>query len=88
MGRGSMRLPAITAKMNILRPTVQNGLQEIRNMKFKLHSTRQQLKKSVKTHTDQMNEVINKNKNNNNNNNYYLLSFLVVKSSQRFTVKI
>lgn len=52
-----MRLPAITAKMNILRPTVQNGLQEIRNVKFKLHSTRQQLKKSVRTHTEQMNEV-------------------------------
>ncbi|XP_003389225.1 PREDICTED: kinesin-like protein KIN-14P [Amphimedon queenslandica] len=57
MGRGSMRLPAITAKMNILRPTVQNGLQEIRNVKFKLHTTRQQLKKSVRTHTEQMNEL-------------------------------
>lgn len=57
MGKGSMRLPALTTKMNIIRPTVQAGLQDIINIKYKLQSTRQQLRKSIRMHNEQMNEV-------------------------------
>lgn len=57
MGKGSMRLPALTTKMNIIRPTVQAGLQDIINIKYKLQSTRQQLRKSIRMHNEQMSEV-------------------------------
>lgn len=53
-GHGSLRLPPIALKMNIMRPSIQAAGRETRTIKFKLQSTKQLLVKSIKSHNEQM----------------------------------